>query len=131
MRAEPPRACGCGPSDSNGNPVAGPIVFQHAAPGTKGNYNPDTVIGQGRWGLDMTASKNIEIVEGKSLNIRIDAMDVLNHASPSGAAPTSYNSRNYSISDPNLGINTTTTPFGYLPYKAGHRVFSAKLRFTF
>ena len=117
--------------DSNGNPVAGPVVFQHAAPGTKGNFNPDSVIGFGRWGLDMTAGKNFEIMEGKSLNIRIDAQNVFNHPTPSGSAPTSYNSRNYSESNPSFAINTTTTPFGYLSYKGGHRVFSAKVRLTF
>ena len=111
--------------------MAGPIVFQHAAPGVKGNFNPDSVIGFPRWGLDMTAGKNFEIMEGKSLNIRIDAQNVFNHPTPSGGAPASYNSRNYSESNPSFAINTTTTPFGYLPYKGGHRVFSAKIRLTF
>jgi len=117
--------------DANGNPVAGPIVLQRAQPGVAGNFKLDTIIGPGRWGMDMTAGKNIEIVEGKNLNIRIDAQNVFNHPTPSGTAPYSYNNRTYATGNPVFDIGSTTQPFGYIPYKGGHRVFSAKVRFTF
>jgi hypothetical protein len=117
--------------DSNGNPIAGPIVLEHALPGTVGNMQTDTIVGPGRWGLDATLGKNILITEGKNLNIRIDAQDVFNHPTPSGSAPYSYNSRQYAISPPSFDIGSTTEAFGLIPYKGGHRVFSAKVRFTF
>ena len=117
--------------DSNGNPVAGAIVLQRAKPGTAGNFKPNTINGPGKLGLDMTAGKNIEILEGKSLNIRIDAQNVLNHPTPSGSAPYSYNNRNYATGNPVMDIGSTTQPFGYIAYKGGHRVFSAKVRLTF
>jgi len=117
--------------DSNGNPIAGPIVMDHALPGTMGNMDTDTFVGQGRWGLDMTAGKNIMITEGKNLNIRIDAQNVFNHPTPSGTAPYSYNNRDYATGNPSFSISSTTTAFGLVPYKGGHRVFSAKVRFTF
>ncbi len=117
--------------DSTGKPVAGPIVLQHAQPGTAGNFQTNTIVGPGRWGFDMTAGKNFEIVEGKNLNIRIDAQNVFNHPTPSGTAPTTYNSRNYTETNPVFDIGSTTQPFGYIPYKGGHRVFSAKIRLTF
>jgi len=117
--------------DSNGNPIAGPIVLDHALPGTVGNMDTNTFVGFGRWGLDMTAGKNIMITEGKNLNIRIDAQNVFNHPTPSGTAPYSYNNRTYATGNPIFDIGSTTLPFGYIPYKGGHRVFSAKVRLTF
>jgi hypothetical protein len=91
----------------------------------------DNVVGQGHWGMDATLGKNIQITEGKNLNIRIDAEDVFNHPTPSGSAPSSYNSRQYSIGNPIFDIGSTTQAFGLIPYKGNHRVFSAKVRFTF
>ncbi len=79
----------------------------------------------------MTAGKNIEIAEGKSLTIRIDAQNVFNHPTPSGTAPYSYNNRSYATSNPVFDLGSTTQPFGYIPYKGGHRVFSAKVRVNF
>jgi hypothetical protein len=117
--------------DANGNPVAGPIVLEHALPGTVGNMDVNNVVGQGHWGMDATLGKNIQITEGKNLNIRIDAENVFNHPTPSGSAPSSYNSRQYSIGNPIFDIGSTTQAFGLIPYKGGHRVFSAKVRFTF
>jgi hypothetical protein len=120
---------------ATGLPVAGPIVFQHAQPGVPGNFQTNSLVGFGRWTWDMTAGKNIEIAEGKSITFRIDAQDVLNHPTPSGptalGAPYSYNNRNYATTNPLFDIGSTTQPFGYIPYKGGHRVFSAKIRLAF
>jgi hypothetical protein len=107
------------------------IVFQHAAPGVRGNFAPNQLIGPGRWGLDMTMGKNIEFMEGKSINIRIDAQNICNHPTPSGTTPLSYNTRNVTVYNPNFAINSTTLPFGYLQYKGQHRTFSAKIRLAF
>jgi hypothetical protein len=118
--------------DSINNQVAGPIVFQHAQPGVRGNYLPNQLTGFGRWSLDMAMSKNIQFTEGKSFNIRIDAQNIFNHPNPSGGFPSFTNNyRDTTVSNPTTGLDTTTTPLGYLQYKGGHRTLSAKLRLSF
>jgi hypothetical protein len=106
------------------------IVFQKAEPGVRGNFDQNQLTGPGRWGLDMAVSKNIEFMEGKSINFRVDVNNIFNHPTPSNGEPASYDGRIYQITNPNFGLNATT-PFGYIGYKTGHRVFSAKLRITF
>ena len=122
-------------TDASGNqiPVAGPVVFQHAAPGTRGNFDTNSLVSPGRWSLDMAVSKNFTIAEGKSVNFRVDVSNIFNHATPSGTAPFTYDQRTYAPGNPTSGLNaiTSSEPFGYLGYKVGHRVFSAKLRLTF
>jgi hypothetical protein len=116
---------------ATGLPVAGPIVLEAAQPGTPGDFQTNSLIGPPRWTLDATVGKSIEIAEGKSITFRIDAQDALNHPQVSGTLPSGYNSRNYALSDPVFDIGSTTQPFGYIPYKGGHRVFSAKIRLAF
>jgi hypothetical protein len=129
-------------TDVNGNqiPIAGPVVFQHAAPGTRGNFDTNSLVGPGRWSLDVAVSKNITITEGKTVNFRVDIANILNHATPSGTAPTTYDQRTYAPGNPNgylspiytpLGYIGSTDPFGYIGYKVSHRVFSCKLQFRF
>jgi len=47
-----------------------------------------------------------------------------------GTAPFTYDQRTYNPGNPISDLNDTTNPFGYLGYKVGHRVFSAKVRFV-
>jgi len=118
--------------DSNNQPVAGAIVFQRAKPGVRGNYKPYDITGPGRWSLDMALSKNIEFKEGISFNIRFDAQNIFNHPTPSGTYPYFTNNyRDTTVYNPTSGLDTTTTPLGYLQYKGGHRTFAAKLRLSF
>jgi hypothetical protein len=109
------------------------VVFQHAVPGVKGNLNPNSLTGPGRWSVDMAVSKDITIKEGKSINFRMDINNIFNHATPSGTAPSSYDQRTYAAGSPLADINNYYYGdyLGKIPYKVGHRVFSAKLRFTF
>jgi hypothetical protein len=60
----------------------------------------------------------------------VDAQNIFNHPTVSGTAPTTNDSRNYGVTNPIFDLNSTN-PFGYIGYKGGHRVFSAKLRVTF
>jgi hypothetical protein len=115
-------------------PNAGKIVLQQATPGRRGTFDPNSLVGPGRWSLDMAISKNFRIMEGKFINFRIDVNNIFNHPAPSGSAPFSYDQRTYapgnpisSLTDVSNGANS----FGYLGYKVGHRVFSAKVRVTF
>ena len=116
--------------DDNGQPIAGDIVFQKAQPGVRGNFDVNQLTGPGRWGLDLAMSKNIEFMEGKSLNFRLDVHNIFNHPSPSNGAPFSYDQRTYQLTNPQTDLNSSES-FGYIGYKTDHRVFSAKLRITF
>ncbi len=107
------------------------IIMQHAAPGVAGTLQPYTLTSQGRWSLDMALSKDTTIKEGISLNFRVDVANIVNHPTPSGTAPTSYDQRTYAPGNPIVNLNDTVNPFGYVGYKVGHRVFSAKVRVTF
>jgi hypothetical protein len=111
------------------------IVFQKAQPGVRGNFAPNSLTGPGRWSLDMAMSKNVEFMEGKSINFRVDVNNILNHPTPTSADPSAsggatYNYRDYWWTNPNFNLNSPDA-FGILKYKAGHRVFSAKVRITF
>jgi hypothetical protein len=79
----------------------------------------------------MAFSKDVVITEGKSLNVRVDVANIFNHPTPSGTAPMSYDQRTYIVGNPISDLNNNTDPFGYIGYKTGHRVFSAKVRFIF
>jgi hypothetical protein len=111
------------------------IVFQKAEPGRRGNFDQNQLTGPGRWSLDMAMSKNIEFMEGKSINFRVDVNNILNHPTPTGSDPgtaggATYNYRDYWWTNPNFDLNSSND-FGFIRYKAGHRVFSAKVRITF
>jgi hypothetical protein len=111
------------------------IVFQKAEPGRRGNFERNQLTGPGRWSLDMALSKNIEFMEGKSINFRVDVNNIFNHPTPTNSDPNSsggatYNYRDYWWTNPNFDLNSSD-PFGFIQYKAGHRVFSAKIRVSF
>ena len=57
--------------------------------------------------FDANIAKSFQITEGKHLQFRLDAFNVLNHPQPGS---------------PNLSINTSTTPFGQISNKAGNRL---------
>lgn len=111
------------------------IVFQKAEPGRRGNFAPNSLTGPGRWSVDMSMGKSIEFMEGKNMEFRVDVNNIFNHPTPTGANPATpgnatYNYRDYWWSSPNFNLNSTEK-FGQIRYKAGHRVFSAKVRITF
>ncbi|NLV29614.1 MAG: TonB-dependent receptor [Acidobacteria bacterium] len=115
--------------DELGNQIPGDIIFQHPQPGTRGNFDPNSLTGPGRWSLDMAMGKSFEFMEGKRIDFRIDAQNIFNHATPSN----SYYVRNarFTITyNPNFAVNSSS-PFGYISDKAGHRTFQAKIRISF
>lgn len=115
----------------NSDGTAGPIVFQMPKPGVRGNYDLNKLKGPGTYGLDLAASKNIEFMEGRSINLRIDAANVLNHPMPTGNVGSNYNGRQYSYSNPITNLNDTVNAFGVFNAKGGHRAFSVKMRINF
>ena len=79
--------------------------------------------------------KKIEFMEGKTFELRIDAQNVLNHATPSANSGTPIlesGGRYMSIDVPGLAINSVgSLPFGGLNLKTGHRTFQARLALRF
>jgi hypothetical protein len=98
-------------TDSSGN-----IVLQNPQPGTRGNIGRQTVENPGSWDFDANIRKTFRISESKSVQIRLDATNILNHPVPN--APT-------------LNINATNQ-FGFIADKNNaHRQFQAQLRLAF
>ena len=111
-------------------PVPGQIIFQNSEPGRHGNFRGNQLTGIGRFSLDANLSKSIEFMEGKRLEIRIDAMNVLNHATMSNAGGGT-GARGTSITTPIPVNNTSTDPWGFINTKNGRRVFQGRLRLSF
>jgi len=104
--------------DANGNPQFGVIVLQNPKPGTQGNLGQMTFEMPGTFRFDANLSKSFTITETKSLQIRMDATNVLNHPNPLPAAPA-------------ISINAAGG-FGYLTNnKTGTRTFQGQVRFNF
>jgi hypothetical protein len=107
-----------GPASSFG--VAGDnrnvqIVLQHPQPGQRGNLGQNTIIGLGSWRFDANLGKTFQIGESRSMTVRFDAQNVLNHPQPG---------------NPSLNINSNN-PFGQITGKTGGRSLQGQLRLTF
>jgi hypothetical protein len=61
------------------------VILQNPLPGNQGNFSR-YIEGLGSFSLDMGMIKNLMITEGKSIQIRMQASNVLNHPSPCGYA---------------------------------------------
>jgi hypothetical protein len=91
------------------------IILQHPQPGTRGNLGNAVVRGLGFYRFDANLGKSFRISESKSLQLRIDALNILNHPQP-GA--------------PNLNIDSNN-PFGQITSKSQNRTMQGQLRFNF
>jgi len=70
----------------------------------------------GTWSLDGNLAKTFRISESKSVQVRADATNILNHPAPG---------------TPSLSINSAN-PLGYIATKSTlHREFKAQLRLSF
>jgi hypothetical protein len=93
------------------------LVLQNPRPGTQGSLGQTTFEMPGTIRFDANLGKSFQITETKTLQIRFDATNVLNHPNPNPAAPT---------------ISINSDDFGYLTNdKTGTRTFQGQLRFTF
>jgi hypothetical protein len=98
------------------------IVLQHPQPGTRGNLGNNILRGLGSYRFDANLGKTFKLAETKSLVVRFDALNVLNHPLPA---------------NPNLNIDAIgALPFGQLATKgcgaAGQcRAMQGQLRFNF
>lgn len=94
------------------------IVLQHPQPGNRGSLGNNTVIGLGSFRFDANLGKTFRVSESKSLQVRFDAQNVLNHPQPS---------------DPTLSLtaNNANNYFGRIASKGGGRSLQGQLRFSF
>jgi hypothetical protein len=110
----------------------GIIVLQNARPGTRGNLGLNTMEGAGLWLFDAALSKSIKIAESKSLEFRVDALNLLNHPTPDDPGLDSCAIGN--TLGTNLSLNSNN-PFGQIGGKCvgetPARRFQARLRLNF
>jgi hypothetical protein len=98
---------------------SGQIVLQNPAPGKRGTLGQQSIIGPGSWAMDASLSKQFRITESKSVALRFDATNVLNHPNPFAA-----------INSPQFSINNTA--FGTIASKGNQtRTFQGQLRIQF
>jgi hypothetical protein len=90
------------------------IILQNAEPGGLGTLGLYPIYGPGSWSLDANLQKTFKLAESRSVAVRLDARNLLNHPTP-GA--------------PNLNINTGT--FGQITQKNGSRALAAQIRLEF
>jgi hypothetical protein len=94
------------------------ILLQNPLPGRRGTLGLRGIEGPGVWRFDANVSKSIKVGEGKNIQFRMDAIDVLNHPEP--ATPiVDVNAANFGLI---TGANAKSTL---------HRQFQAQLRFSF
>jgi len=90
-------------------------LLVNPAPGKQGTLGQTTIEGPGTIRFDANLSKSFQISETKSVQIRFDATNVLNHPNPP---------------DPTFSINSED--FGYLVgSKTGNRSFQGQVRLSF
>jgi hypothetical protein len=94
--------------------ASGRIILQNAAPGQLGSLGLNPLYGPGSWDFDANLQKKIRFAEARSLTIRIDASNILNHPTPG---------------NPNLDINSGT--FGEISTKTGSRTLAGQVRLEF
>lgn len=98
------------------------IVLQHPTPGKRGTLGRNTILGLGSYRFDASLGKTFRISESKSLQVRLESQNVLNHPQPSNSATTN--------TQPNLSI-TDGNYFGRISTKNGARLIQGQLRFSF
>ena len=96
-------------ADAQGN-----VVLQNPKPGTIGNLGRQWFEGPGKLGLDASLSKQISLSESKNFQIRVDALNVLNHPQ---------------FGNPVLAINNNI--FGNIQTATGNRMFTFSARMIF
>ena len=95
---------------------AGNVVLENPQPGNRGTAGRQTIEYPGTWDIDANIRKSFRISESKSVQVRFDATNILNHPG---------------INNPTLNINATNN-FGYIADKNNNRrTFQGQLRLTF
>ena len=93
----------------------GLIVLRHPMPGERGNLGVTTMEGVGLWLFDTAMSKTFRIGESKSVQLRVDAQNILNHPTPND--PGASSGCTNGASGDNLSIVASTNDFGRIGSK--------------
>jgi len=105
---------------------SGRVILQTPLPGKQGTLGRNPIESIGLWTADMSVQKRIQVTEGKSVSVRLDATNVFNHPTPGlaggffAAAPGT----------PDLNLQSFV-PFGNFASKVGNRRFQLKARLDF
>jgi hypothetical protein len=94
----------------------GQILLQNPKPGTRGSIGRQRFENPGSWDFDANIGKTFRISETKSVQVRLDATNILNHPNPA---------------TPNMNLNSAN-PFGFIEDKMdSRRQFQGMLRLSF
>ena len=96
--------------------ATGNILIQNPKPGNRGNIGRQTISLPGQWSFDAAMSKMVRLSESKSIQVRLDATNILNHPG---------------VGNPTLDINNTNA-FGLINSKDdSKREFKGSVRLNF
>jgi hypothetical protein len=104
----------------NGDRTVGPILLQNPLPGQMGNH-PLSLSENGKWRFDANLSKTFRVSDSKSVQIRFDAVNVLNHPDLTQVEPMTIVTGS---------INADTQEFGRILTKQGLGAGSAPRSFN-
>ena len=90
-------------------------VLRNPLPGKQGNLSARTLRAPGYWSMDANVSKSFRIGESRSVQLRFDSTNILNHPNPGGPI--------FNIQSSNFG--------GVTADKTGSRSFQGQLRLSF
>jgi len=99
----------------------GAIVLQQTQVGRLSNVPQNTIRGVGSWTLDGNLGKTFRITESKSLQVRVDATNIMNHPTPSAPILSLAGSGDFG----SIAQNGNTAA------KTGGRSFQGQVRFSF
>jgi hypothetical protein len=110
------------------------MAFRTTAPGTQGMLGRNAIAGFGMWQLDLAVRREFRLAEHRSLLLRVEAYNALNHAN--FADPARYvNSPVFgrSTSMLNLMLGTGSPGSGLAPIlqTGGPRSVQGSIRFQF
>ena len=112
----------------NADGTTGPNLLQNPLPGTRGNM-PFSLEAPGKWKFDINLGKTFRVTESKSLQVRMDAVNILNHPDIVDPDPQT----GFSINSPGIvfGRIQTKSTGGTGGAGGAQRSFQGQLRFTF
>ncbi len=106
-------------TDAQGN-----LLLVNPKPGTIGTLGLNPIVGPSYSELDVNLIKRVRIAETKEFQIRVDAINVLNH--PNFSDPTTAN-----LNINSTGFGSITATRGTLTSATGSRMFLTSLRLNF
>jgi hypothetical protein len=107
--------------------------LQNAQPGTRGNIGINTMEGPGLWSLDGALSKRFRLNETKTVQFRMDATNILNHATPCSPVQCPGNALGTNLALNSIRAGQSFGAFGAIGAKSlsAPRQFQATIRFEF